>query len=79
MAWIGLDDRENACPEGDGIPAQAAGIAAAVVALVVVEHHRGHVPQGGHRGEDVEADARVQLHHVALLGLEGTRLEQDPL
>ena len=60
-------------------PFQTAGVAVAVPPLVVVQDGERDRLEARDARHQAVADARVQLHHGALLGGQAAGLEQDPL
>ena len=72
---VGVDQAEQPGDERDLLAGQAVGVAAAVVALVMVAH-AGHVLVVQQRLDDLGADGRVLLHQRPLLVRERPRLEQ---
>jgi hypothetical protein len=60
----------------DRVARQPVGVAAAVPALVLVAHGRGHRLQAGERPQDALADHGVLAHQLPLAGVEPARLVQ---
>jgi len=74
-----VGDAEDACGKGQRRPADAVGVAATVVALVVVagELRDPLKPRKPH--DDVVGVRRVPFHHPPLARVEGAPLVDDPV
>ena len=76
---VGVGDGDDARAERDVVALEPVGVARAVVALVVVAHHRADPRQQLDVGDDAVADGRMAAHDAHLGVVELRRLAQDLL
>src|SRR5919204_6616773 len=65
---IGVDDADDSRSYGNIFCRQAEGVAAAVVALLVVVHDGYHTLERPHRLHDARSDSRVLFDDLVLFG-----------
>ena len=74
---IGVGDRDNPSLDGYGFTDQAVWIAAAIHALVVIEHSEELTLEVPSPPQDAHANFRVSFHHLPFRSVQRTVLVQD--